>query len=115
MRNLCSNKQHCGSILAGSDTCATANAFCCIHGFIGNYLGDGKCVAIRCAPDIRGNITACLGDAVEGRAIADEVAKYWESFSPPRFDYQGLAIGEVAHVSLAGGASGWAMGPAVNY
>ena len=96
-------KEHSRTILAGSDTCAAADASSAIHCHIGHLLGDGYSVGVGCAAGIEGYITAGLLDLVEGVTADHKVADNGESGRAPRFDGDGVAVVEFAHVQLAGG------------
>lgn len=87
-----------------------------IHGQFRLVRGDGNGVAVRGAPGVDRNIAAGLDNPVQTAAIHDQVLPDGKGPGAEGFDYQGVAVAEVAHVELAEGGPGLrAMGDSVDH
>jgi hypothetical protein len=101
--DLCGDKEHRRGIFAGSNTSATTDAKRGFKGFASDIFGDQDGVPIGGIPDVDGDITASLLDAVKGGAIHGEVFDDGECGGAPRLKDEGIAIFETAKVKLTGG------------
>ena len=97
------NEEHGRAVLAGSHTCTATDTCSGVHGGIGDFLADRYVVGILCTAAVERHITAGLLDFVESRTVDHKVADYGEGSRTPRFDSDGIAVVELAHVELAGG------------
>src|SRR5262245_3283797 len=88
---------------AGRHAGAAADAGGRVHGGVGRLLGDGDEVAVGGGSGGGRDVAARLHDAVERLAVDDEVAQHREGPGPPRLHEDLVAVGELAHVELAGG------------
>ncbi len=105
MRNFCADKKSRGSVGAGGDAGAAADASGGIHGEIGVLLLDGNGVAVRGGAGRSRDEAASGDDAVERCAVYGKVFDDGEGFGAPRFEIDHATIIEVAHVKLADGSA----------
>ena len=98
-------EEHRGTVLAGGNAGAAADAGRGVHGLIGNFLRDGEVVGVGSAAAVEAHITAGLLDLVEGVTVDHQVADYGESGRTPGFNGDFVAVLEFTHMELAGGDS----------
>ena len=95
-------EEHCGAVLAGSDTCAAADAGGGVHSGVGNGLADGGTVCVGSTAAVEGYVAAGLLNLIESITVDCKVADYGECRRAPGLDGDGVAIVELTHVELAG-------------
>ena len=108
------DEEHGAGVWASGHAGATADAGGGFHGDIGVDFADGEAIAVGGGAIASGDEAAGLLDAIEGRAIHDEVADDGEGLGAEGFHVDGGAIGELAHVELAGGGLAGAVGDAID-
>src|SRR5450432_4211171 len=103
MRNLRGSEEHGGSVRTSRGAGAAADAGCGFHREIGAVFWDQSRVGLRRRTSARTHESAGLHDAIEGRAIDDQVFDNGKRSRAERLDRDGGAVVEAAHVKLAGG------------
>ena len=96
------NEEHSRTVLTCCHTGTATDTACRIHSLVGINLGDREGVGILCTATIEANIAACLLDLVERVTVYHKVFYHRECSRTPRLYSDCLAIGETAHVKLAG-------------
>ena len=102
MADLRRNKEHRGRVLAGGDTGTTADAGGRVEGAVGISLGNRDRGSFRSGTGVHRNETTGSDNAVESGTVHGAVTDNRECGGAPRFDHDGIAILELAHVKLAG-------------
>ncbi len=105
MRHLGGGEELSGAVGAGGHTGPTADAGRGVHGAVRRRLGDGDEVGVRSAPGGNRDEAASFHDAIEGAAVDHQVLDHREARGAPRLDDDGVTVGELAHVQLAGGGA----------
>jgi hypothetical protein len=102
VRRLGRREQLRRAVRAAGHAGTAADAGGCVHRAVGVVLRHGDRVGVRRGARRRGDVPAGLDDAVEGRAVDDEVLDQREGRRPERLDDDLLAVGEAPQMQLAG-------------
>src|SRR3989442_1758812 len=97
VRDLGRGEQHGGGVGTRGHAGATADARGGVERGVSSLFPDQDRVGVGSAPGRRRDIAARLDDAVEGRAIDDEVSDDGEGGGTPRLERQRIAVLEEPH------------------
>ena len=104
MRHLRRNEEHSGCVLTGSHAGSATDTGGSVECTVGISLGNRDHGCFRSSTGVHRNEAASLDDAVESGTVHGAVTDNRECGSAPRFDHNGVAILELAHVKLASGS-----------
>ena len=115
VRDLSRGEQHCRSVRAGSHASTTTDASGGLERAVGVLLWNRRSVSVRSRTRVHGNVATGLNNAVQSRAVNNQVLNNRECGCSPRLDGDRVTIVERTHVELAGGGDLRAVRNAVDY
>ena len=109
-------EEHGCGVGAGCNAGSTTDASSGVHSQVCVFLSNRDCIGILRGAGVDRDKSPRLNDAVQGRAINDQVPQHGKCLGAERFDPDHVPIAEATHVQLAGGGFGFrSVGLAVDH
>lgn len=115
LANLRADEEHSRTVLTCSYAATATDTCSAIHSLVSVFLRDEDGVCVLRLASANANVTTCLHNLVECRAVYHTVLDNWECSRTPRLNSDNVAVVELTHVELAGcGTLVWSVGMTID-